>query len=529
VLLDAQQKEEELREKQQSHRGCCAKCCCESCGCFKCCCGCECCGCFKCCCRFLPCFAARTSPVLEMKESLHQPDPSQADSQAPSSPTDPVAAKDSQKFGIQATADQRMRRVPAIAAATVAVPQTKIVATDLRVVRPREPFTLLWAHLHIPKAEQVCRCECGVWMVVVVDGCEFGVCWCSHVFLQVYRRIVVSLGVILIFSAIFFLYFSIILLQSSANQQSDTLIVYSVLSSALILLTDFGVMKIVEAAVVFEKHFTSIGRNWKRITYLAVLIILNNTSVILAYCASPAFINIRSNDTGFSFASNLSAWSHKTYQQSFGEWQRNCSSPPYTLAQTQTVVNRLGSVKDVDVAMLVGYWYYFTSQSIDGYTIPALACQPNDNNDLNCSDVGCSPQTNFSCDSYSRSQNLNACQYIMNMASDTRDSPPNIYFSAAVYDLPWSQAGVIPQSSQNKFRLSSYAYAGSLYSFLFSFILLKAVRMVVYYLYNDIVSILSQRLILPIMKRSGVATTTVSCVCHNFWHSQASKASLAHP
>ena len=173
MLLDAQKKKEELRNKQQSHRGCCAKCCCGYCGCFKCCCGCECCGCLKCCCRFLPCFAAKPTPAQEIQESVHQLDPSQD----PSS----VAATDSKQFGIQATADQHMRRVPAIAAATVAVPQTKIVATDLRVVRPREPFTLLWAHLHIPKAEQVCRCECGVWMVVVVDGCEFGV-WVEFTF-----------------------------------------------------------------------------------------------------------------------------------------------------------------------------------------------------------------------------------------------------------------------------------------------------------------------------------------------------------
>ena len=176
MLLDAQKKEEELRLKQQSHRGCCAKRCCECCGCFKCCCGCECCGCFKCCCRFLPCFAAKSSPALEMKESLRQPDPSQSDYQAPSSPTDPVAAKDSQKFGIQATADQHMRQISATAAATVEVsPTKKLIAADLRLVRPREPWTLLWAHLHIPKAEQVRRCQFGVWMVVVVDGCEFGV------------------------------------------------------------------------------------------------------------------------------------------------------------------------------------------------------------------------------------------------------------------------------------------------------------------------------------------------------------------
>ena len=336
---------------------------------------------------------------------------------------------------------------------------------------------------------------------------------------------------IVIFSAIFLLYFYIIAIQSSVVLTSDVRNFISFLASALILLTDSGVKKLVDAAVVFEKHFTSVGRNWKRITYLAVLIILNNTSVILAYCASPAFSSIRGNDS-FQFVSELSAWSNKTYQQSFGEWQRTCSSPPYTPAQIQTVMDRLGSVKDVDVAMLVGYWYYFMSQNIDGYTIPALACQQIEQNKvirLNCSDVGCSPQTTFGCDSNSIFQNLNSCQYIMNMASDTRASPPNVYFSAAVYDLPWSQAGVIPKSSQNKFRLSSYAYAGSLYSFLFSFILLKAARMVVYYLYNDIVSILSRRLIFPIMRRRGLAATTVSCVRHNVLHSQASIAFSAHP
>ena len=86
-------------------------------------------------------------------------------------------------------------------------------------------------------------------------------------------------------------------------------------------------------------------------------------------------------------------------------------------------------------------------------------------------------------------------------------SIPSILFGASIYSLPWS-------ISSKEFRLSLFAEEGSLYGFLFAFIFIKAFRMVLYYIYNDVVSIISHRLLLPLLKRQG-HDTKVSLDDHN--------------
>ena len=150
LVLDAQQKEEErVKAEQQSRqvpRSCCSKCCCACCS-SKCCCGC------------LPCFSTKASNSSELQETHQQAVPLQLN--VVNSQTCPVetATADSSSaiaqgngVGIAATAQQHGQDVSANATATI---PPKIVAVNLKLRRPREPWTLLWGHLHIAKSQQV--------------------------------------------------------------------------------------------------------------------------------------------------------------------------------------------------------------------------------------------------------------------------------------------------------------------------------------------------------------------------------------
>jgi hypothetical protein len=319
--------------------------------------------------------------------------------------------------------------------------------------------------------------------------------------LQVLRRFFVAFCLLFMILALFVTYFSVILARR-VSQQGQTVVV-GILVSVFILILDLIAAKTINIMVSFEKHFSSAGRNWKRISYLAAFIICNSLAAILAYCASEP-IALKSK----SISEILQPLTlDETYEISYSEWFQSCSRTPYS--SPLEVIARLSSLQNVDVRKTIGYWRHFTSQFIDGIPLPAFANELNlrtrDIKDPNIQ-IGCYSQK-YLCESSATTTRVfsDSCAFISNISNIAAGSSvPEIVFSGAVYDLPWTNVSIHENGS--KFRLNSFANEGSLYGFLFAFLLLKAARMFFYYVYNDFVSFVSRRLLLPLLKRQGCGT-----------------------
>lgn len=298
-------------------------------------------------------------------------------------------------------------------------------------------------------------------------------------------------------SALFMTYFSVILARR-VSEQGQTVFI-GILVSAFIVLLDLMAAKTINIMVSFEKHFSSAGRNWKRISYLSAFIIFNSLAAILAYCASEPLALKSKTISGIVQAMSLD----ESYELSFNEWLQSCSGTPYT--SPHGVIARL-SRQNVDVHKTIGYWRQFTSQVIDGFPVPTFAYDLDSNPrkekmDFNIQ-IGCHAQK-YLCNAESTTRIFSdSCAFISNMSVvSAASSVPNIFFGGAFYDLPWKNVSMNENSL--KFRLNSFANEGSLYGFLFAFLLLKAARMVLYYLYNSLTSFFNHRLLLPLLKWQG--------------------------
>jgi hypothetical protein len=324
-------------------------------------------------------------------------------------------------------------------------------------------------------------------------------------------------------------YFFIIVNQLSASKNKDSTPVVNalvgILVSAFIVLLDFFAIKVIDSLVSLEVHFSSVGRNWKRIAYIAAFIIFNILAVILAYCsAQPVAIKAAGHSLDVDTVFGIDGWKNTTYQKSYENWRQLCSRKPYKSPDDviSDLSSRKHSMQNFDlqntIHLTLGFWHHFTSQSVDGHVIPAFAVFVNDASQFSFIRVGCLSNTNktfskFVCSSSDDSDHsfdyVDSCDFISNISSISLadESIPIIHFSASIYSLPWS-------ISSKKFRLSLFAEEGSLYGFLFAFIFIKAFRMVLYYIYHDVVSIISHRLLLPLFKRQG-HDTKVSLEDHN--------------
>jgi hypothetical protein len=317
---------------------------------------------------------------------------------------------------------------------------------------------------------------------------------------------------------LFVIYFILILAQVTTyiqreNQPLEAFV--AVLISAFIVLLDLAASRCINFFVSFEKHFSSIGQNWKRIVYLAIFIVANSLAAILAYCFSQPLSDKSIAPDLYSkisfFFSGIDAWSNATYERSYVEWQQSCSKAVYS--SPQDVIARLSTLSNINVPQTIGYWYYFTSKTIDGFAVPAFShvmgnqSVVSDFIRVTSSDfyqIGCNSGKPMSCRPSADYYSFNdSCAFISNMSLAAVESKSKVLFNAAFYDLPWPESPSINGSSLRLFRMSSFASESSLYGFLFAFIFFKALSMVFYYIYNDFVGILSRRLIQPLLKRYG--------------------------
>ena len=321
-------------------------------------------------------------------------------------------------------------------------------------------------------------------------------------------------------------YFFIIVSQLNLSKSKDSKPVVNalvgILVSAFIVLLDYLAIKTINSLVSLEVHFSSEGRNWKRITYMAAFIIFNILAVILAYCsAQPVAIKAAGGSLNSNTVFSIDDWKNMTYQKSYEEWRQSCSRTPYKppddlISDLSSMKNSLANFDVLNtINLTVGFWHHFTSQSVDGHVIPTFAAFVNDTDDsqFNFIRVGCRSRKNLVCstnDTFDpKFDYVDSCDFVTKISniSLVGKSIPSILFGASIYSLPWS-------ISSKEFRLSLFAEEGSLYGFLFAFIFIKVFRMVLYYIYNDVVSIISHRLLLPLLKRQG-HDTKVSLEDHN--------------
>jgi hypothetical protein len=280
--------------------------------------------------------------------------------------------------------------------------------------------------------------------------------------------------------------FIISLQQTVPRDKPDLKTFIGILVSAAIVLLDLLFTKATSVFVSFEKHFSSVGRNWKRISYFSIFIILNSTAVIVAYCFGAPILQLTNflNDTG------VEKWQKNTYARSYDEWFQSCSG-------SQDIVHSFRH--NVDAKTIVGYWHYFASQKIDVYRVPSFAYDSASEKNYG---IGCNYGLicfNGSRQSYPLVRFADSCAFISSIMSSVADGRiPKIVFTSAVYDLPWPPSPNLPA-----FRLSSFAAEGSLYGFLFAFMFIKSIRLAIYYIYKDLTSILSHRLLMPVLKRLG--------------------------
>jgi hypothetical protein len=280
-------------------------------------------------------------------------------------------------------------------------------------------------------------------------------------------------------------YLFIISLQQTVPRDNPDLKTFiGIVVSAAIVVLDLLFTKATNVFVSFEKHFSSVGRNWKRISYFSIFIVLNSTAAIVAYCFGAPILQM----TNFLNDSSVEKWQKNTYVRSYDEWFQSCSG-------SQDIVRSFGN--DVDAKTMVGYWHYFASQKIDVYRVPSFAYDAANekyygigcNYGLICSNVSIRPLVPYA----------DSCAFISSIMSSVTDGRiPKIVFTSAVYDLPWPSRPDLPA-----FRLSSFAAEGSLYGFLFAFMFIKSVRLVMYYIYKDLTGVVSHRLLLPLLKRLG--------------------------
>jgi len=320
--------------------------------------------------------------------------------------------------------------------------------------------------------------------------------------------------------ALFFTYFIVILRQRGDQQANLALNAFTgIMVSLFILFLDTLATIVSGVFVSFEKHFSSVGRNWKRISYFSFFVIFNSVAAILAYCLSQPLnesFESRNND-------HILNWRNTTYSRSYDEWYKLCSVGPRS---SHKIIAELNSrFSNNDIQMTIGYWHYFTSQKIDGHIVPAFAYNRSIQTDPKLRlpsfyfyQVGCNSQKNgqYICtrnppdplrpadpevllqrpDTPQLRIQLHAdsCAFISNLSSFAGESLPKILFSAAVNHAPWSGNDRVP-----RFSLRSFAEEGSLYGFLFAFVILKAIRIAFFYVYNDFISVVSHRLLLPLL------------------------------
>ncbi len=243
--------------------------------------------------------------------------------------------------------------------------------------------------------------------------------------------------------------------------------------------------------VIFEKHFSSAGRNWKRISYLSAFIIFNSLAAVLAYCTSEPMALLV---TKVADMLTVNYQPDDYYNFSYHKWLTACATAPQHHVE--------------NMQQRIGYWHLHTSQSIGLAHVPAFGY------DINKKLKGIDPNIQVGCDGYkflcehnndTTIRYSDSCAFISNMLN--LSPVPEIVFSGKVYDLPWKIAS---SDHGSKFRLNSFANEGSLYGFLFAFILVKAARMVLYYLYNYLVSFVSHRMLLPFLRWQGYDTTVSS-------------------
>jgi hypothetical protein len=315
------------------------------------------------------------------------------------------------------------------------------------------------------------------------------------------------------------IYFLVVVAQLNESKSTKTdrvgNAIIGILVSAFILLLDFLAINVIDRFVSFEVHFSSVGRNWKRIAYLSAFIIFNILAVILAYCsAQPVSMKLGGNRLQLDTVFSVEEWKQATYQASYAKWLQLCSRAPYRPALD--VISDLRKISsNLDVQNTIGFWHHFTSKSVDDHVIPAFAVFENDKdaNEFTFISVGCHSylnKTKFLCEGIDKKYDyVDSCDFISNISNFylADESIPSILFGAAMYAMPWS-------NSSTEFRLSSFAEEGSLYGFLFAFIFIKGFRMVLFYIYNDLVSIISHRLLLPLFKRLGHDTkVSLKVIC----------------
>ncbi len=297
------------------------------------------------------------------------------------------------------------------------------------------------------------------------------------------------------------IYFIVILRQRASPDPNLSLnAFYGIMVSLFILLLDTLATMFTGIFVSFEKHFSSVGRNWKRISYFSIFVIFNSVAAILAYCLSQSLSDSVDGEN------RIVNWQNNSYIRSYDEWFQSCSVGPRSSSH---IIAELNSRKIYDIKTTIGYWHKFTSQQIDGHIVPTFAYNRTQGLPLpsfNYHQVGCDSHFKYICtgDSPQRLVEVRAlrlqlhadsCAFISNLSSFAGESLPKILFSAAINHSPWSDKVL--------FRLRSFAEEGSLYGFLFAFVFLKAIRIAFYYVYNDFISVVSNRLLLPVFKRLG--------------------------
>jgi hypothetical protein len=324
---------------------------------------------------------------------------------------------------------------------------------------------------------------------------------------QVFRRFGVAVCLFFLIFALFFTYFIVILRQRGSQQADLALNAFlGIMVSLFILFLDTLATIVSGVFVSFEKHFSSVGRNWKRISYFSIFVIFNGVAAILAYCLSQPLNEF------FEPGNHIFKWQNTSYRRSYDEWYHLCSVGPRS---SHNIIAELNSrIINNDIQMTIGYWHYFTSQKIDGHIVPAFAynriqgplsffyfyqvgCDSRDK--YICSRDPPPPQNPSPQNPLPRIQrHADSCAFISNLSSFAGESLPNVSFSAAINHVPWSDNDKVP-----RFSLRSFAEEGSLYGFLFAFIILKAIRIAFFYVYNDFISVVSHRLLLPLLKRLG--------------------------
>lgn len=296
---------------------------------------------------------------------------------------------------------------------------------------------------------------------------------------------------ILVLGICFFFLIYVQLLQVTSTDSRAVSVFVAALTTFGIVLLDVFTSKSINSFVSFEKHFSSVGRNRKRVSYFAIFFVLNIAAVIFAYSFSRPISILARQSVG-----DL----RNTYNLSYDRWFESCSKSDYR--SPPDIIAELSKKIDVqETRTTIGYWSHFTSQPIDGFILPAFAYE-NKESGIRFYQVGCDSKNRLICNNRvangSRSQYPDSCAFISNL-SFVADRPiPKILFSAAVYDPPFNNP-----SNQSEFRLRSFAEEGSLYGFLFAFIIFKAIRLVFYYVYNDFFSIVSHRLLSPLLIRLG--------------------------